>query len=248
MIFAFVSDPVPSVGVAALLAGMAGAPRVGGQGGGIGLDTRELPLAAIAFVDANGLRDRMYNDFEIGSYLLFEPAGGYPRHRVFVDPRLPAYPAEFHRLLGVFQCLHRLLGRSDLTRAEWSAAMDGFGVQTALLAYAGINPRVSWWDPERYALVFREADARVFVRRLPRFAPEADRDGTFFFLRLLVGGRSAGSARRSPPTPPPARESRRGSIRVRVFLRPRPNIADPARGVSLRKELRAKRAPPSRGA
>jgi hypothetical protein len=154
-----VSDPVPSVGVAALLAGMAGGPRLGGHGG-IGLDTRELPLSAIAFVDANGLRDRMYNDFEIGSYLLFEPAGGYPRHRVFVDPRLPAYPAEFHRLLG----------RSDLTRAEWSAAMDGFGVQTALLAYAGINPRVSWWDPERYALVFREADARVFVRRLPRFA------------------------------------------------------------------------------
>jgi hypothetical protein len=31
-------------------------------------------------------------------------------------------------------------------------------------------------------------------RRLPRFAPEADREGTFFFLRLLVGGRSAGSA------------------------------------------------------
>ena len=131
-----------------------------GHGGGIGLDTRELPLSAIAFVDANGLRDRMYNDFEIGSYLLFDPEGGYPRHRVFVDPRLPAYPPEFHRLLG----------RSDLTRAEWSAAMDGYGVETALLSYAGINPRVAWWDPERYALVFREADARVFVRRLPRFA------------------------------------------------------------------------------
>ena len=102
----------------------------------------------------------MYNDFEIGSYLLFDPAGGYPRHLVFVDPRLPAYPIE----------LHRLLGRSDLTRAEWSAAMDGFGVETALLAYAGVNPRVSSWDPDRYALVFREGDARVFVRRLPRFA------------------------------------------------------------------------------
>ena len=49
--------------------------------------------------------------------------------------------------------------------------MDGFGVDSALLSYAGINPRVSWWDPEVYALVFREADARVFVRRLPRFAP-----------------------------------------------------------------------------
>ena len=79
---------------------MAGGPLVAGHGGGISLDTRELPLSAIAYVDANGLRDRMYNDFEIGSYLLFEPSGGYPRHRVFVDPRLPAYPAEFHRLLG----------------------------------------------------------------------------------------------------------------------------------------------------
>ena len=130
-------------------------------GGGIDLDTRELPLSAIAFVNAHGLRDRMYNDFETGSYLLFDPAGGYPRHRVFVDPRLPAYPAAFHRLLG----------RGDLTRAEWNAAMDGYGVETALLSYAGVNRRVAWWDPERWALVFREADARVFVRRLPRFAP-----------------------------------------------------------------------------
>jgi tetratricopeptide (TPR) repeat protein len=154
-------DPAPSVGVAALLAGMAVGPRVAGAGGGIGLDARELPLSAIAFANANGLRDRMYNDFEVGSYLLFEPEGGYPRHRVFVDPRLPAYPAEFHRLLG----------RVDLTRAAWSAEMDRFGVDSALLSYAGINRRISWWDPDRWALVFREADARVFVRRLPRFAP-----------------------------------------------------------------------------
>jgi hypothetical protein len=155
-------EPMPSVGVAALIAGLAAGPRVAGSGGaGIDVDTRELPLPAIAFVNAHGLRDRMYNDFETGSYLLFDPAGGYPRHRVFVDPRLPAYPAAFHRLLG----------RGDLTRAEWSAAMDGHGVETALLSYSGINRRVAWWDPERWALVFREADARVFVRRLPRFAP-----------------------------------------------------------------------------
>jgi tetratricopeptide (TPR) repeat protein len=154
-------DPVPSIAAVALLAGLAAGPHLGGRGaGGIDLDRRELPLSAIAFVDANGLRDRMYNDFETGSYLLFEPTGGYPRHRVFVDPRLPAYPPEFHRLLG----------RADLGRAEWSAAMERYGVETALLAYAGINVRVAWWDPERWALVFREADARVFVRRLPRYA------------------------------------------------------------------------------
>jgi hypothetical protein len=159
-------SPLPAVATAALLIGFAVAPRLAagstsGEGSlGIGLDTRELPLAAIAFANDNGLRERMYNDFEIGSYLLFEPVGGYPRHRVFVDPRLPAYPPE----------LHRLLGRSDLSRDEWQAAMDRYGVDSALLAYAGINRRVAWWDPARWALVFSGGDARVFVRRLPRFA------------------------------------------------------------------------------
>ena len=156
-----VPGPLASaVAAASLLCGLTLGPRLAPRSRwDIGLDTRELPLAAIAFVDDNDLRHRMYNDFEIGSYLLFQRGAGYPRHRVFVDPRLPAYPPEFHRLLG----------RADVTRGEWAAAMDSFGVETALLAYAGINPRVAWWDPERYALVFRQADARVFVRRLPRY-------------------------------------------------------------------------------
>ena len=158
-------SPLPVVASAALLLGMTLGPRLtpGSRpagGSGIGLDVRELPLQAIAFANDNGLRDRMYNDFEIGSYLLFEPVGGYPRHRVFVDPRLPAYPPE----------MHRLLGRSDLSRDDWQAAMDHYGVDSALLAYAGINRRVAWWDPARWALVFSGGDARVFVRRLPRFA------------------------------------------------------------------------------
>jgi hypothetical protein len=153
---------LPAIAAVAALLGFALAPRLADPAafrGGIGLDTRELPLAAIAFVDDHQLRDRMYNDFEVGSYLLFEPVGGYPQHRVFVDPRLPAYPPE----------MHRLLGRSEIGRDEWSAAMERYGVETALLAYAGVNRRVSWWDPERWALVFRGDDARVFVRRLPRF-------------------------------------------------------------------------------
>jgi len=156
---------LPEVATAALLIGFSLAPRLAagstfGGGFGIGLDTRELPLGAIAFANENGLRERMYNDFEIGSYLLWEPVGGYPRNRVFVDPRLPAYPPQ----------MHRLLGRSDLSRADWQAEMDRYGVDSALLAYAGINRRVAWWDPARWALVWSGDDARLFVRRLPRFA------------------------------------------------------------------------------
>lgn len=150
------SWPTAVAGLAVLAAAIA--PRWG-HPFRIGLDTGELPLAAIDFANAQGLRDRMYNDFEIGSYLIFDPVGGYPRHRVFVDPRLPAYPPE----------MHRLLGRADLSRRQWDAAMDRYGVETALLAYAGINPRVAWWDPARWALVWNTGDARLFVRRLPRF-------------------------------------------------------------------------------
>ena len=147
-----------------LLAGLVAtalAPRIaeasrGGRLVAIDLDKSALPLDAIRFVEKHGLREHMYNDFETGAYLLWQ---GYPRYRVFVDPRLPAYPVEFHRLLG----------RMDISREEWSQAMEGLGVDSALLDYAGINRRVAFWDPERWALVFRAKDTRVFVRRLPQW-------------------------------------------------------------------------------
>jgi hypothetical protein len=152
---------VSVVATAALLLGGALGPRLTAARQGrpvlpLGLDESALPLDAIRFATENGLRTRMYSDFEIGSYLLFE---GFPRFGVFVDPRLPAYPPE----------LHALLGRSDVTRAEWSAAMRRYGVDSAVLAYAGLNRRVAWWDPAEWALVYRAHDARVFVRRAPRF-------------------------------------------------------------------------------
>jgi len=149
-------------GLGALLVGLALGPRIADARAGrpfldVGLDRSIVPWDAIRFVDQNGLRERMYNDFETGSYLAFE---GYPRARVFVDPRLPAYPEDLHRLLGDF----------DLDRESWDRAMQRYGVQSALLAYAGVNRRVAWWDPDRWALVYRAGDARVFVRRLPRWS------------------------------------------------------------------------------
>jgi tetratricopeptide (TPR) repeat protein len=143
------------LGTAALVA-LALGPRLARPRLQLGADTELLPLEALAFVEEHGLRERMYNDFEAGAYLLWQ---GWPRHRVFVDPRLPAYPRAFHRLLG----------DPHLDRASWDAALENLGVQSALLATAGINHRVALWDPARWALVYRAHDARVFVRRLPRW-------------------------------------------------------------------------------
>jgi len=57
----------------------------------------------------------------------------------------------------------------DISREEWSQAMEGLGVESALLDYAGINRRVAFWDPQRWALIFRAKNSRVFVRRLPKW-------------------------------------------------------------------------------
>ncbi len=137
------------------------APRISeaarqGRWPSLDVERSALPLAALDFATQHGLRRRMYNDFETGAYLLWD---GYPHYRVFVDPRLPAYPREFHRLLGRF----------EVSREEWTAQMDRLGVESALIDYAGINRRAAWWDPEAWALLFRARDTRVFVRRLPRF-------------------------------------------------------------------------------
>jgi hypothetical protein len=184
-----------ALGAAALMVALAAAPRLAEARAGrpafaVGVDDSALPLDALRFVEAHGLRERMYNDFETGSYLLFE---GYPRHRVFVDPRLPAYPPEFHALLGRF----------DLTRDEWDAALARYGVDTALLAYAGLNRRVAWFDPARWALVYRAHDARVFVRRVPRFrALIADREIPATFTFTITEGTATEPLAAPPPASP----------------------------------------------
>src|SRR6185295_10114541 len=79
------------------------------------------------------------------------------RYRVFQDPRINSYPAE----------LHAVLRRADLSRGEWQALMDRFGVTAALITYPDVNPRGALFDPARWALVYRTAEALIFARRAP---------------------------------------------------------------------------------
>jgi tetratricopeptide (TPR) repeat protein len=126
----------------------------GGRWFDIGLEADLVPEAAIAFVEQHGLRSRMYNDLEVGSYLTWQ---GWPQFRVFQDPRINGYPESFHALLR----------RTDLSREQWQQLLDGFSVDAALLTYPTVNPRGAWFDPGKWALVYRAPDGLVFTRRLP---------------------------------------------------------------------------------
>jgi hypothetical protein len=142
---------------AGLLVVFTAAPRVaslaeGGRAFDIGLEPDLVPLAAVDFVEKHGLRERMYNDLEVGSYLTWR---GWPRYRVFQDPRINGYPESFHAVLR----------RADLSRAEWQSLLDGFAVTSALVTFPSLNPRAALFDPGLWALVYRANDGLVFVRR-----------------------------------------------------------------------------------
>jgi len=58
----------------------------------VGLGFEENVRGAMDFVLAHDLPQPIYNNFDIGSYLLYR---GYPKYQVFVDGRPEAYPAQF---------------------------------------------------------------------------------------------------------------------------------------------------------
>ena len=186
------SRMLATVAAVAALAGAAVVPRLDAARRGdrmfdLGIEPALVPTAAIAFATDNGLRDYMYNDMEVGSYLTWE---GWPGHRVFQDPRINGYPPAFHAQLR----------RDDMSPAEWDALLAGFGVTTALLTYPDENPRAAYFDPERWALVYRAADGLVFVRAPAgvRRADGARRDPGDILVQPH-GGRA--SARRSIAVP-----------------------------------------------
>lgn len=145
------------------------AMRDGGKFLNLGMEADLIPNEAIAFVTRHGLRERMYCDMEVGSYLTFE---GWPRYPVFQDPRINSYPEAFHAVLR----------RSDLTRTEWQAFLDGFGVRSAMVTFPDVNPRGAWFDPALWALVYHARDGLVFVHR-SQHSELAEIPLTFTFAR-----------------------------------------------------------------
>jgi tetratricopeptide (TPR) repeat protein len=157
-----------SVVVGATLVGLTLAPRLLAARSGepifdLDVEPDLVPRAAIDFVADNGLREHMYNDLEVGSYLTWE---GWPRHRVFQDPRINGYP----------DAMHAVLRRADLTRGQWQRFLDGFGVTSALISYPSQNPRAALFEPALWALVYHAGDGLVFARRTADHADVIRRD------------------------------------------------------------------------
>jgi len=64
----------------------------GGGRGAFGIGLKEGNLAALRFLRTEQLRGPIFNNFDVGGYLIYSL---YPRERVYVDNRPEAYPAAF---------------------------------------------------------------------------------------------------------------------------------------------------------
>jgi hypothetical protein len=118
------------------------------------LDMR-FPVRATAFMKAQGLPGRLYNDLGNGGYLTWaEPIPG----GVYMDGRLEVYDTEF------FGQYLNLLGNPS----AWQEEMDRHGVQTVL--------QFHWWgnsrnliqyliNDGRWALVYYDETSVLLVRR-----------------------------------------------------------------------------------
>ncbi|MCK9419386.1 MAG: hypothetical protein M0R70_08430 [Nitrospirae bacterium] len=122
---------------------------------GLGQLDMRFPIRAAAFMKAQGLPGRLYNDLGNGGYLTWaEPIPG----GVYMDGRLEVYDADF---FGQYM-------REIADPNAWQGEMDRQGVQTVL--------QFHWWDntrnliqylvrDSRWALVYFDETSVLFVRR-----------------------------------------------------------------------------------
>lgn len=98
------------------------------QSTNVGLSFVESPRKALEFVAANNLPQPIFNNFDIGSYIIFK---AHPKYKVFVDGRPEAYPADFfHQIYIPIQ--------SDYTK--FKEAEKQYKFQTIIFSHTDQTP------------------------------------------------------------------------------------------------------------
>jgi len=187
--------------VALVLAVAQLAPFAGGQRvAGLGVNEALLPEGALRYLDARHIEGRVFNSFHWGGYITWRD---FPRRAAIVDGRGHAAP----RLLEEMHFARVYPGHLD-------RIADEYGIDVAVVDYAVYSGAV----PEevvgreadlgiaspRWALVYWDDVALVYLRRTPRHAAtiEADQyrwarpaNGAAFAARQATDPRVAGPLR-----------------------------------------------------
>ncbi len=94
----------------------------------VGIKMQESVSGAMDFVITNNLPQPIFNNFDIGSYIIYR---GYPKYKVFVDGRPEAYPKEF------FQNIYMPI-QSDYSKFKEEEKVRGF--KTVIFSHTDQTP------------------------------------------------------------------------------------------------------------
>jgi hypothetical protein len=122
---------------------------------GIGLEPKAMD--AMTFYQNAGIRGPIFNDYDIGGYLIF---GLYPQQQVFTDNRPEAYPGEF------FENVYIPMQMSDV---EWQKQLKRFNFNTIFLRRGDMAQWTKRFIMARlqdreWVPVFADNVALIFVR------------------------------------------------------------------------------------
>ena len=126
----------------------------------------KVPKGAADFLLRHGVRERMYNSYEYGGYLIWRL---WPQERTFIDGRGLSE--------SVFQDYARILYNHDASdgQPDAEALLDRYGVQVIVMntmeAAAGLvyslAPALADPAQSRWKLVYNDAQAVIFMRTPP---------------------------------------------------------------------------------
>ncbi len=122
-----------------------------------GLHIPEGVQKAVDFVRENNLRGPIFNNFDVGSFLIWK----LPEEKIFIDGRPEAYPADF--IQDVYIPMQE-------NQAIWEKYSKEYGINYVFWLYTDITPwsqkfvRFMLSNPD-WPLVYRDGLVMIFVRK-----------------------------------------------------------------------------------
>ena len=133
-----------------------------GVGKQFGLIVPEGHQRSVDFFRAAGIRGPIFNNFDIGSYLIWK----LPEEKVFIDGRPEAYPAEFIQDTYI---------RAQEQPEVWQRVMAQYGINAVFWNTYDITPWSRAFVPRiladpAWVLVYRDEGIIILVRDVPQNA------------------------------------------------------------------------------
>jgi len=128
-----------------------------------GIDKRWQPVEACSFISDAQLPGHFYNDYSFGGYWMWYFGTTRP---VFIDGRL-------HTVEGYAELYRRIETAQAGPPAGWEAFLHSYGIDAAMVSYPDKAPLPAvfeiYFPRTRWALVYWDDTAMIFLRRLPEY-------------------------------------------------------------------------------